>query len=172
MKQINLLESQEQETVKLEIIFLTIRSMLSLIVLISSLVAILFSISNMILKSERIESLVNSTLVQRNNNLGSELNNLSSLLTVTEKVQKDYWSVRRTVIEITQLIPPGNTLYSLAIDKTTNNVELTGFSLRRDDLLKLQKNLENSKLFTEINSPLANLLKKENINFQFQAVLK
>lgn len=173
MKQVNLLEKTQQERVKIEIIVSNIRAMLSLVVLIASLIAILFSVANMILKSEIITSLVNSTFIQsKNNRLNNELADLSNLLTKSDTVQNKFWPARQSIIEISQLTAPGNIISSLSINIEAKTAVITGFALKRDDLLAFQENLEESKLFKEIHAPLANLFKKENIDFKFETILK
>jgi len=50
-----------------------------------------------------------------------------------------------------------------------NKILLTGSAKLRDQLLVLKNNLESSELFSNVEIPLENLLKKEGVDFNIKA---
>ncbi len=65
--------------------------------------------------------------------------------------------------------PAGIKLNSLVY---TSKILLTGEALSRDDFLKFLGRLNSSGLFSEIDSPISNLLKSENLKFSLTLKLK
>lgn len=69
--------------------------------------------------------------------------------------------------EITGIVPSGIYLNNFSYKSTNQQISLSGWANYRGNLLVFQKSLEESSFFKEIESPLANLIKQENINFMF-----
>lgn len=65
------------------------------------------------------------------------------------------------------LVPVNIYLTEFHYGAENNELRLSGWASNRNAFLSFQKALESSSLFGEINIPLANLLKQENVNFNF-----
>jgi len=63
-------------------------------------------------------------------------------------------------------------LQSIVIDKTSDTISIKGFSPTREQVVKIQNNLENDSSFSDIVAPYANFLKQKNVAFSFDFKLK
>lgn len=82
-----------------------------------------------------------------------------------EEILKDNYSNLEIIKDLNTKIPNGISLARLKINMEKKQIDIIGQADLRDTLLELKENLENDKLYTKINFPLENILKKENINF-------
>ena len=74
--------------------------------------------------------------------------------------------------KISHLIPPNIYLTNLSWQKETLEVNLLGFSLAREDLLKLKENLEKEESLIDVNFPPINWVKPREIDFQVSFKIK
>jgi len=80
--------------------------------------------------------------------------------------ERVYWT--GLMEKFVRLVPAGIYLTEFHYQAENNELRLSGWSSNRDIFLSFQKSLENSLLFDkDMDIPLANLLKQENINFDF-----
>lgn len=77
------------------------------------------------------------------------------------KIAENLFSYAGEDVEITALVI-----------KEDGGVNLNGIAVTRDHLLKFEKKLRDSGKFTEISSPLSNLIKEQNVIFSISAKLK
>jgi Tfp pilus assembly protein PilN len=101
-----------------------------------------------------------------------EINALNSQMSQLEVIQRDYVKWSRVLKNLFKLIPEGNTLEKVFLDKDSGQIEITGFSEQRQNFLALKESLEKSDLFSEIQSPITNILKRDAINFSLKAKFK
>lgn len=85
--------------------------------------------------------------------------------------KKIYWS---EVLEQLTIITPNNIrLVLLETDKKEENkIKIGGNAKTRDDVLLFQKILEQQKKFKEVESPLSNFVKQEDVDFYFSFKIK
>jgi Tfp pilus assembly protein PilN len=69
--------------------------------------------------------------------------------------------------ELAGMVPNGIYLKNFSFQTDTRRITISGWANTRDILLAFQESLEGSPCFTDIQSPLANLIKQENIYFSF-----
>lgn len=79
------------------------------------------------------------------------------------KKQKNYWGV---IEEVNKVVPQGVALRELKVDE--KEAVLIGKAASREDLLFLKTQLEKSEIFTNIESPISNLVANENVDFEFK----
>lgn len=58
-------------------------------------------------------------------------------------------------------------LKTIIIDSSSGNINIKGFALTRDQVIKIQDNLQKEKSFINIGAPYSNFLKQKNIDFSF-----
>lgn len=144
--------------------------MLSLVIVLIIIVGFL-QLTQILLK-DKLESITLATQVleqaeeEKTVDLKQIVKDFNVLLRNIDGIQKEYLPWSDTLALTASLVPTGIELSSFSIQKESAVFKLTGHALSRDDLIILQKNLEESDLFSEIQSPLSNLLLKENINFE------
>lgn len=68
---------------------------------------------------------------------------------------------------LTKIVPTGVCLTTLSYQSNSDQIILNGWADRRESLLHFQKSLEESSFFTEVETPLANLVKEKDIDFSF-----
>lgn len=73
------------------------------------------------------------------------------------------------LIEKILQVSSGNNSYleNIAIDRQTGNISIKGFSLTRDQVVKIEDGIKKENLFKDVVAPYSNLLKQRNINFSF-----
>jgi Tfp pilus assembly protein PilN len=67
-----------------------------------------------------------------------------------------------------EIIPEGVYLNAFSYNKSSERVNISGYAETREALLEYEKNLKESEYFKEVESPLSNIIKKEDIEFSFQ----
>lgn len=80
-------------------------------------------------------------------------------------LSKDLKRLMPTLEEFTGLAPQGIYLTNFSYQKDLQRVNLNGHAQNRNQLLVFQKKLEENSQFTDIDSPISNLLKQEDIDF-------
>jgi len=75
------------------------------------------------------------------------------------------------LITITSLIPQGIKLDYLSINTNLNNGLFRGVATTRKDFIEFQDNLKNEKIFKSVESPLSNIIERENIKFTIKTTL-
>jgi hypothetical protein len=68
-------------------------------------------------------------------------------------------------------VPSGVRLTDLSLTREKNLLSVAGWAAKRDDFLLFKKQLEESGLVNNLDSPLSNLLTPENISFSLTAQL-
>lgn len=81
--------------------------------------------------------------------------------------EKIYWA--QILEKLSRIIPKNIKLTSL---ETSDKIQIAGTAKTRDDVLLLQKALEQEKQFIELESPLSNFVKQSNVDFYFAFKIK
>jgi len=97
-----------------------------------------------------------------------EINNLMS---EASAVQKDFVKWSGILNNFLALLPAGNTIQSINLDRAQGTMTMNGWAKTRDDFLQLKANLENSPMLSEIESPISNLLHRADVDFTMRAKL-
>lgn len=90
---------------------------------------------------------------------------LSSMAEITEKNHSYLKIIEKTA----KKMPTGISLSRMRINTEENILEMTGRADLRDTLLELKKEMEEDGFYSDIDFPLRNMLKKENIDFYISA---
>jgi hypothetical protein len=86
-------------------------------------------------------------------------------------VQKDFFPASGLIKEVSDLLTGGISLYNLRFDLDKKTAKISGLADSRENFLIFKDNLESSKIFTKISSPLTSILQKQNIEFEISAEL-
>ena len=76
------------------------------------------------------------------------------------------WS--RVLADIAAGAPPGVALERITINSDDWNISIRGGAPTRDEVLAMRRALENEPSFTDVSSPLSNILQRTNVNFEFE----
>ena len=100
-----------------------------------------------------------------------EVTEINNRMQKIKNIQDEYTKWSDILAEINNLIPSGIKIDQMQFNSLTNTFNISGKALLRADFLILKENLEKSKLFTEITSPLSNLLRDQDVQFSLDGKL-
>lgn len=171
MINLNLIPPEKKQERRLTQVYKIIKNLIILILFLTIFIAIILLLTKMTLENNFTKVVEGSTLTTKYANIfNKDVKQFNQYLSAVDKIQKDYISWPKFLIDLTKLIPQNITLYSININD--NKILITGQAKNRDDLLSLKNNLENSDLFSGVTIPLENLLKKDNVDFNIKADVK
>ncbi|MBI5765671.1 hypothetical protein HZA71_00380 [Candidatus Falkowbacteria bacterium] len=167
---INLLSPQQKEETKTKRIYSAIKESAMLILLFTSIIAILLVISKYML-DEQLANLIlkNAVQIQASQVKNNQIIAVNKKLNTIANIQKNFVKWSGFFVKLSQMTPE-NIQYGLVkVYYQDAALELEGAAKTRQDLLKLKKQLENSGLFANVDLPLGDLLAKENNIFHIKA---
>ena len=160
---INLLSPNQKRELKIKRIYVAIKELVMLVLLFTSIIAILLLGSKYILDN-RLAKLIerNAYTIQENMEVIRKIGSLNTKINVIDQIQNNFkeWSI--FLVSLTNETPENISYDSIKINYGDALIELKGVARNREDLIKLKENLDNSKFLTNINLPLQSLLPKEN----------
>lgn len=173
MLTLNLLSHTKKEELRFRKIFSLIKDLFLLLLVFTLFTAIILSFADIILVNAFNTTVFDTSLVNINTKLFNEdLKKISKTVSDLKGIQAKTIFYDDLMIKVTKIIPQNINLDQLTINTETNKALFKGNAPLRDDLILFQKNLENSGMFVNIESPLSNLLEKNNIFFVINANLK
>lgn len=169
---LNLLSQSKKEELKFKNLHIMLKDFLLIILIFSVLIAIILEGANMILVNTFSDTVFGDSLVNTNYKLfKTDIEKMNKMLANVKEIQKNYIYYDDLLIETTNLIPKDITLSNMSINTENKKTNFKGNAKTRNNLLELQKNLEDSAIFANIKAPISNILKKENIDFFIEADL-
>ncbi len=177
MSYLNLLNPIEIKKVeKIKLYFLVKHFMVQLISILL-IISTIFVFSSIILQSyaTSLDELITKEItIRKDSNVSTieeSTKELNAQLAHVDEIQSLYISWTNFLADFMLLIPKEIILDNMEINTnilvkgSTKTFEISGLAPLRNDLIKLQENLEASINFTDINTPVSNFIQKENINF-------
>ncbi|MBU1290026.1 hypothetical protein KJ756_02165 [Patescibacteria group bacterium] len=173
MIKLNLLSPEEKKEAQLTnfihwLAFLVVPISAFLIVFILFLLGSFFSLSIMLKAQDE------AIVLQRSDSRTQELLKIEERIQKTNKIldqiylkQNKMVSWTLALIEISEIMPDAARLNNFSYRKSDNTLNLIGWAAERKDILSLEESLKESSLFDQVNSPLSNLIKQENVDFSF-----
>ncbi|MFH1366711.1 MAG: hypothetical protein ABIH38_01835 [Patescibacteria group bacterium] len=124
-------------------------------------------------KLDSIKDEVSQATANLPSNQGTSLNNaiqeINKNIILLADIQSDYVKWSNYLTDFTALIPANILLNQLSLNQESKEIQINGHADQRDDFLVLKANLENTKIISDLNSPISNLIKKEDIDFVITA---
>jgi len=168
---LNLISIDYKEKLKLKKLYLKIKNFLFIILIFFILASIILLFAKNILQNNFDELVILNSLVKENSQkIGGEIKTLNMKINAANNIQKQFFPWSKIIIDFTKIVPTGLEIHSLKVNK--NSWVITGEVKDRETLLGFKKELEKSKYFSEVKSPITNLLQKENIDFELEAIPK
>ena len=103
-------------------------------------------------------------------NLQKKIKQINTQIGDINNIQANYIYYSLAIKKIIEIMPDLIQLQSLSLKQ--GRFDLDGFAPNRDTVLLLKQALEKSPNFTNIESPITNLLKSNNISFRFSFDVK
>lgn len=170
---LNLIPTQKKNDLRLANFYIVVKNLIISILIIITTVAIVLLVSKIILQNMFNEIVAQSTLTTRYGNIFSgEIKIFNERLNGVKKIQGEYISWSKFISDFAKLVPTDIIVSNLVLsisEKDGNKIIISGLAKDREKLLNFKDNLEDSSLFDNVNVPLENLLKKEEINFSLKA---
>jgi len=98
----------------------------------------------------------------------SRVKDINARLAAVAQIQAEFVPYSRYVEDITNLIPAGVILSRLYINDSSKTVGMIGLALKQSDLQRLKKNLKEAPFLTDVNIPVQQEIKKDNIEIDIQ----
>lgn len=178
MFNLNLLPPKEKEFLKIKereffIITLSIRLCWFLLIIIAFLLFGIFFLKT------NLSSLSKQITIQKKfleskkeyKELENKAKKFNEFVIFLDKIQKDRLDYSKILLQLTEQMPSQVKLNSFSLDKQ-GQIFLRGNARERSDFLRFKENLEKSNLYKKIDSPLSNIVQKDNINFELSLILK
>ncbi|MBU4360346.1 PilN domain-containing protein [Candidatus Parcubacteria bacterium] len=167
---LNLLPATDKKQIVNHYLILLIKDIVFSFLLICTVLAILFLICHFLLIKNFISiSQQNLSVMTKTNLITGNIRQINSELKSLEKIQDQYTNWVQFITNLNAQIPTDKIqITKLNIDKHQQTLKLEGKTIKRDAFLDLKQNLENSKMFSSIKSPLSNLLSNKNLNFSLE----
>lgn len=168
MVKLNLLPTKEKNLLKRERFYQLIAISLVIFIIGICLVALELSWAKQLLK-DNFPSYDLS--LNRNKILVENIKNINSQLLAIDHIQKEYIPISPLLISLSQITSNNLQIKSFSFSKEKKSFQLKGWSKNRETLLKFKSDLEKIEFFKNMETPISNLLKQENIDFEFSGKL-
>lgn len=167
---LNLISPEKKQQFKLEQIYIVIKNLIIFVLLVSIIVATVLLATQVTLQNH-FQRIVNETTLttQYANTFSAEVREFNKIITAISEIQGGHTDWTSFIVNFSAMTPKEVDIKNMTING--DKILLKGFASSRDDLLELKNNFETSEMFTEIEMPIDDLLKKNNINFDIKATI-
>lgn len=167
MLSLNLVSDELKREIKLRHIYKLIRKIGYVLIFITVIIAVVLTAAKTTLKKNYLKIVEQTSLVNvANQSYSSKVKEINSRVNTISETQKDYIYWTNLLKYLSEKTPDKITLSFMKINKDLSILKMGGEAKTREDLIVFKQNLENSKVFSDINLPLENMLTKENIVFE------
>lgn len=164
---LNLLPPEKKADLRVAVIYAHVRSIIIVVLALSAIVS--FTLLSVRIVLDR--TLTDLTQAQGTaeteefKKVTTEINDMNAFLGHLDLLSVGRSSWTKALDGLDAVVPSGVTLtrVNLAAD---GNMIIYGHGRTRDDVLAFRRGLEESPLFTEVSSPLANILQRTDVNFE------
>lgn len=162
-------EGKKEEIKKKKIFWLVIRQEVRLFIPLALFIAILFAINfNLKFQAgsiEKIQALEQSQEKYRElKSYEDKFRDINSKALLALSLQSGHLRWSPVLKKISEAVPEGVSLKKLATKDYS--VSVSGTAGNREDFLVFEEKIKTSDCFSEVNTPLSNLISKENVVFQ------
>jgi len=173
MIHLNIAPNNLKKEIKLSSINIQLKNVYGILIISSSLCAIILLIMYLALNVHFIQTVNETTqLIKSSKNNANDVREINNLINYMDNIQENSveWSDLLKFLKASS--PPDINYSKISINRNENTMSLLGRSETRDSLLSLKTSMEKTDYFNKIDFPIKNLLEKSNINFEIKAVFK
>lgn len=172
MLTLNLIPQQLKKEIKFKRIYSLFKKMNYILIIITIVIAITLLVAKLMMQNNFNKIVEQTTQVTKNSqSYNVKVRDINSRLNNVWKIQADFIAWSNLIEDLAERTPSDVAMFLININKEDASINLRGRADKRDDLLVLKENMENSAIYSEIEFPLQNLLQKENVNFNINAKL-
>ncbi|MDP3964100.1 MAG: hypothetical protein Q8Q20_00365 [bacterium] len=174
---LNLLSSEKKEQLQKEIdlhkirngLFLVVGAVvLSIAMLLSSHFLIRREISEVAQKISETQQVMSANVADSSGELIEAINTKAKFL---DEIQSSHIRWQDVLAQVSETANEGIQIENLDFDSSLEEFTIKGFALDRDSLLEFKQEVETIPFFENIVSPIADLIQRENITFEFSGRL-
>lgn len=167
MIRLNLLTEESKQKIRQQrLSFLFFKTELILLLLIFTGSVIFFAAEKILSASALKLNYETSRIIKTSgDNYGLEVKRINETLSAVTEIQKNFIPYSQLLKNVSALAPDGVSLSYLKINTPTKEMRIRGRAILREDLLALENNLKNAPFLTKVEIPMADKLKKGNIDF-------
>jgi len=173
MIKLNLISPEQQNYLTKTKRFSDVENILGLMVLTVILIAIiLIPFNNSVTILEESVNYDKKSSSANNKLLTNKITTLNDKITVLHLILTENYNWTDLLIKLSKLTPEDVTILEFNGQIKAKQFNLHGFAKTRDSYLKFRSNLEASDNFSDLDFPLSDILKKEEITFEIKGTLK
>jgi Tfp pilus assembly protein PilN len=167
MLRINLLAEESQRKIKIQRMFFLLLEAEIILFLLILAAGLIFLAAEKILSEthSQFERDISRQIQSSGADYNLKVRDINGRMAVVAQIQAGFASYSRYLKNIAALLPPGVFLSSVNIDSGAKAIVIRGVAQSRNDLLALEKNLQEAAWLTKVNVRLEDKLKKTNIEF-------
>lgn len=164
---LNLLPSNKKKQLKNQRLYSAIKEAVVLIILFTSIIAIMLWVSRYYLEKQLADLIVtNSLQLKSQEQTALKIQTINNKLKTIDNLQKNRYHLGQLIQQLTTITPASISYNQIRFFFQQKTIELSGTAKTRNDLLSLKNSLETTKWIKKINLPMDNLVNKENNQFQ------
>ncbi|NQU84013.1 MAG: hypothetical protein HQ536_04870 [Parcubacteria group bacterium] len=169
---LNLLSPQKKKETEENILYASIKNILAIFLIFIIFVSVILLGSKLIL-SRNFEKVIEQTtlIVKEYGGVNRNIKEINDKLINISKSQEEFIEWSSNLLQTAKLVPENIEISAIVLRKGSSQTLLKGYAKTRGELLILKTNLEESELFEKVELPFSNLLKREDIDFEFQLTL-
>ncbi|MEW6408124.1 MAG: PilN domain-containing protein [Patescibacteria group bacterium] len=122
-------------------------------------------------QKDELFSLDNYLNQEKNKKVQQDIENINKILSRISIIEKNKTIWSETLFELVKITPNDLSFVNLKISDEDEKIEIMGLAKTRESLLIFQDNLEKSKYFENVTSPISNIISPTDINFSIEAKL-
>jgi hypothetical protein len=172
MLTLNLVSQELKQEIKSRHIYLLLKKMNFVLIIIAIIFAIILLAAKLLLQNNFTKVVEQTTLVtSTSRGYVDKVRKINLQINSALKIQNEHIAWSYLLELLAKMSPDGITFSYIKINKEKQTIKIKGHANARDNLLIFKNGLEDSEIFTNIESPIENILKKENINFELNMKL-
>jgi len=166
---INLLTKEKINSLREYLLIVAFHDFAAFSFVLVSFIGMVMLLSFVLLTNTFNETIEQTTLVTREyGGMNSLIRRTNLKLTTLNSIEKEFTPWSENLVAFAKLVPKNVSLVSFTANRESGEVLLRGVAVSREDLLSFMKALTESGLFTNIESPISNLLTKTDLAFDLK----
>jgi len=166
MLKLNILPEKLKKEIKLFSFYSILKNILLVFVFITSIMGIVFLLSDEVLQTYINNSGTNRFVLRGNSrNLDEEIKQVEKKIEYVMNIQEEDINWSKLLEDIMSKINDGIVFSKIAVDREKYQLNLFGQAETRSDLIELRGEFEDSDTYLSVDFPIKNILEKNNISF-------
>lgn len=170
---LNLLSPEKRQHLKNMVLFQFIKGILEILLIIACAAGIILLGARTILENYFSE-LTNTIVFMQSQHVKTnrEVRDINAIINNLYGIQKEFKPITTLIPDIAAAVPAGVVLNTMQVNPENKTITLSGEADTRDNLLRMEENIEKIEWVRSVDLPLSQLTKKDKIPFSLSAAMK